>query len=197
MAKLKVLIEGYAREMPTGYVASSTVILIEDSGQKIIVDPGINKKLLLEKLAEEKLSPNDINMVFLTHYHIDHAFLAALFEKAVVLDGDIIYEDDKETNFSGVIPGTKIKVIMTPGHAHEHASLLVNTNQGKVAVAGDVFWWDDGEQNLKDKDLVNYIDPYAQDMKTLKQSRKKLLKLADWVIPGHNKKFRKPNICAG
>ncbi|OGD61745.1 hypothetical protein A2160_04715, partial [Candidatus Beckwithbacteria bacterium RBG_13_42_9] len=185
MAKLKVLIEGYAREMPTGYVASSTVILIEDSGQKIIVDPGINKKLLLEKLAEEKLSPNDINMVFLTHYHIDHAFLAALFEKAVVLDGDIIYEDDKETNFSGVIPGTKIKVIMTPGHAHEHASLLVNTNQGKVAVAGDVFWWDDGEQNLKDKDLVNYIDPYAQDMKTLKQSRKKLLKLADWVIPGH------------
>ena len=34
------------------------------------------------------------------------------------------------------------------------------------------------------------IDPYASDMKKLKESRKKLLELADYIIPGHGKMFK-------
>ena len=58
MAKVKVLIEGYAKETDSGWLASSTTVLIEDSNKRIIVDPGINKDLLLKKLKAEGLSPN-------------------------------------------------------------------------------------------------------------------------------------------
>ena len=54
-SELKVLIKGYAKKTKDGWLASSTTALIEDSGKKIIVDPGINKELLLKKLQEEKL----------------------------------------------------------------------------------------------------------------------------------------------
>ena len=91
MAKVKVLIEGYAKETKNGWLASSTVTLIEDGKKKIITDPGINKKLLLERLKKEGFTPKDIDIVFLTHYHPDHSFLAAIFEKGSYLDIAMLY----------------------------------------------------------------------------------------------------------
>ena len=77
-------------------------------------------------------------MVFMTHYHPDHIYLSSLFARATTLDGDTIYESDKETEYKGKIPGTNIEVILTPGHAYEHASLVLNTDEGVVVVAADV-----------------------------------------------------------
>jgi glyoxylase-like metal-dependent hydrolase (beta-lactamase superfamily II) len=187
MAEVKVLIEGHARETKSGWEASSTVTLIKDSGKNIIVDPGINRKLLLEKLKEEKLPPKDINVVFLTHYHPDHALMAGIFENALVADGDTIYEEDKETSYKGVIPGTNLTAIKTPGHAYEHFSLLALTKEGKIVVAGDVFWWTEGQEQKVD---INQDDPFAKDETALEKSRKELLKTADLIIPGHGKPFR-------
>jgi glyoxylase-like metal-dependent hydrolase (beta-lactamase superfamily II) len=194
MTKVKVLIEGYAKETGSGWLASSTTTLIKDSGKKIVVDPGINRKLLLEKLKEEGLTPYDIDIVFITHYHPDHMFLSPVFEKAVFCDGDTIYEGDKETEYEGKIPGTTIQVIPTPGHAYEHAALLVNTEKGKVVIAADVFWWmESEEQKTGDAEfLINREDPFTKDKKALKESRKKILDIADWIIPGHGKMFRNP-----
>lgn len=194
MTKFKVLTQGYAKETESGWLASSTTILIENSGKKILVDPGINRKLLLSKLEEEGLTVDDIDIVFMTHYHPDHVFLAAMFEKAVVHDGDTTYINDEETEYEGEIPGTNIKVIPTPGHAHEHAALLLDTAKGKVAVAADVFWWaDEEEQKVNDVEtLVNREDPFTKDKEALKASRKKVLEIADWIIPGHGKMFRNP-----
>ncbi|MCJ7804164.1 MBL fold metallo-hydrolase, partial [Patescibacteria group bacterium] len=110
MDKIKVLIEGYAKETSNGWFASSTTVLIEDSNKRIIVDPGINKDLLLKKLKAENLSPNDIDIVFMTHYHPDHVFLASIFEKSTIVDGDTIYEKDKETEYEGKVPGTNLEV---------------------------------------------------------------------------------------
>ena len=106
MTKVKVLIEGYAKQTSSGWLASSTAVLIEDSGKKILVDPGTNKDLLLDRMEEEGLTPKDINFIFLTHYHIDHTFLVALFTDSKLLDGSVIYEKDLETEYSEVIPGT-------------------------------------------------------------------------------------------
>jgi glyoxylase-like metal-dependent hydrolase (beta-lactamase superfamily II) len=183
--KVKVLIEGYARQTKTGWVASSTVVYINDCGKQIIVDPGINKELLLQRLESEKIKTSDIDYVFLTHYHLDHAYLAAIFEKAVILDGFTIYKKDKETDYTKNIPGTNIQLIPSPGHASEHHSLLVTIeNQGKIVVAGDVFWFKDIDKQEID---INKNDPFAQDAKKLTESRKKLLKIADWIIPGHGR----------
>lgn len=192
MAEVKVLIEGYARETKTGWGASSTVTLIRDSGKNIIVDPGINRKLLLKRLKEEKLSPKDIDIVFLTHYHPDHALLAGIFENALVADGDTIYEEDKETSYENVIPGTNLTAIKTPGHAYEHFSLLAETKEGKIIIAGDVFWWTEDQEQKID---INQDDPFTKDRAALVKSRKELLKIADLIIPGHGKICR-PTSCS-
>jgi len=194
MTRVKILIEGYAKETESGWLASSTTTLIEDSAKKILVDPGINKELLLSKLEEEGLSPNNINIIFITHYHPDHVFLASIFEKAVVVDGDTVYEKDKETEYRDKLPGTSLKVIPTPGHAREHHVLLVETKKGKIVVAGDVFWWTTEEKQEVDdvNTLINKEDSFTEDLETLRESRKKVLEIADWIIPGHGKMFRNP-----
>jgi glyoxylase-like metal-dependent hydrolase (beta-lactamase superfamily II) len=190
MNKIKVLIEGYAKETQDGWVASSSTVLIESGDKKIIVDPGTNKKLLLEKLNENDLTVGDIDYIFLTHYHPDHSFLAAIFSNATMFDGDTSYKEDIEGSFSESLPDTDVKVIFTPGHAHEHTSLLVPTEKGKVIVSGDVFWWtDDEEQKTDEESLLSHKDPYVKNEKDLLESRKKLLAIADFIIPGHGKMF--------
>lgn len=194
MSKVKVLIEGYAKKTKEGWLASSSTTLIEDSGRKVIVDPGINRELLLEKLRAEGLTPNDIDIVFMTHYHPDHMFLTSMFEKAVVVDGDTVYKKDDETGYEGKVSGTNLEVVLTPGHAHEHAVLVANTDKGKIVVAADVFWWNDQEKQQTDdvETLINKEDPFTKDWEALKASRRKVLELADWIIPGHGKMFRNP-----
>jgi glyoxylase-like metal-dependent hydrolase (beta-lactamase superfamily II) len=196
MTEVKVLIEGYAKETPTGWIASSTTTLIKENGLNILVDPGCNKKLLLEKLEEEKLTTDDIDIVFLTHFHLDHIMLVGIFERAKVMDGTTIYEGDKETEYEGKIPGTTIIVIPTPGHAGEHTSLIMETDKGIVVVAADLFWWmDNEEQNTSDtKLLLHRSDPFTNDEFSLKENRKKILARAGWIIPGHGKMFKNPKI---
>lgn len=205
MAEVKVLIEGYAKEIKGGWLASSTTTLIKPSfalqtkglrkgkkrGKNILVDPGTNRKLLLKKLEKEGLKPEDIDFVFMTHYHPDHNLLTGIFIKAKVLDDEMIYENDKQTNHEGIIPETDIRIIKTPGHEKFHGSLVVLTDKGVVVVAGDVFWWADNEKQKTDKtSLLSHKDPFIKDEEALLESRKKILAIADWVIPGHGRMFR-------
>lgn len=192
MATVKVLIQGYAYEEGGNEFASSGTTLIAEDGKNVIVDPGTNREKLLAALRREKLGPSDIDFVLLTHSHADHALLTGIFDKATVLDDDSAYSwDSNITGHDGKVPGTNIEIIKTPGHDPFHCSALIETEQyGKVAVAGDVFWWMDGEEQKTDaKTLLNRDDPYVKDMKELTKSREKILKLADSVIPGHGKMF--------
>jgi glyoxylase-like metal-dependent hydrolase (beta-lactamase superfamily II) len=79
MNKVKVLTQGYAKEIDNGWLASSTVTLIQSNAKNIIVDPGCNRKKLLEKLDKNDLKPFDIDFVLLTHSHSDHSLLAGIF----------------------------------------------------------------------------------------------------------------------
>ena len=68
-----------------------------------------------------------------------------------------------------------IKIIETPGHNYTSLTMLVKTDSGTIAICGDVFW----KENYPEK------DPYADDIGKLRQSRKKVLEVADFIIPGH------------
>lgn len=191
MDELKLLIKGYAKKTKQGFRASSAVVLIRTNGLNILVDPGSNQARLLAALKRAKIRPSDIDLILLTHFHLDHILNIRLFPKAIILDVDTIYKDDRGVLYKDFIPGTEIQVIPTPGHAHEHGALIVETEEGRVAVAGDIFWWNDGEEQKTDyKSLVYKKDPYTKNWKQLVGSRKKLLKMADWIIPGHGKMFR-------
>lgn len=196
MNKFKVLIKGYAHpgESDT-YVASPTTTLIESKGKRVLVDPGANSNLLLQSFRKEKLKVNDINIVYLTHYHLDHILNIRLFPDHNIYDGETLWKKDEEFFHSGKIPGTDIKILPTPGHSPEHTSLLVKTkDKGVVCIAADVFWWEDGKQESNSVEkLLKQEDPYANDFKTLLRSRKKLLEVADYIIPGHGKIFINPS----
>jgi len=192
LAKVIVLVEGYARQNADCLVASPTTVLIEDNGKRIIVDPGCNEKLLLVALKKQKIEPTDIDYIFLTHFHIDHLLNIRLFLGKDVIDVDTIYRGDSEYNYSKFLPGTSIEVVPTPGHAFEHASLLVKTGKGIVAVAGDLWWWVDKNQKTDLKTLINLVDPFSKSDAQLVASRELILTKADFVIPGHGKIFKVP-----
>ncbi len=193
MAKLEILIPGYAREEKGGEYASSTTTLIQDKGLNIVVDPGMNRNKLLASLKRAGLSLSDIDFVFLTHMHSDHSLLTGIFESAKVVDDSSIYSwDGRIEDHDGKIPGTEIKIIKTPGHDIFQGTLLVDTKDyGKVAIASDVFFWTDNEvQKIDRASLLAKKDPYVKNEKQLRQSRSKILKVADYVVPGHGKIFK-------
>ena len=58
-------------------------------------------------------------------------------------------------------------------------------------MAGDVFWWWDNEEQKTDKEsLMARKDPYVKNKEQLNESRKKVLEIADYIIPGHGKMFK-------
>lgn len=189
MSEIKILIEGYARQTENGWSANSTVTLIKSNNKNIIVDPGFDREKLLNALEKEKLKISDIDFVFLTHGHIDHSLLAGIFENAKIVDELYVYQKDAIIKHDGIIPDTVLKVIRTPGHMEEHCSLIVETENGVYAVAGDVFWWMKGEKQETDVNKPDG-DPEHMNIQKLIASRKKILEIADWIIPGHGKMFK-------
>jgi len=193
MAKIKILVEGYVNEIDGEEFASSTTTLIQDADLNIVVDPGMDRKLLVSALKKENLSLNQIDYVILTHTHLDHSLLAGIFENAKILDNnDIYFFDGKIGEHEGKVPNTEIQIIKTPGHDQFHCSVFVNTEDlGRIIIAGDVFWWADNESQKTDKQsLLEHKDPYVKDIGALDESRKKILELADYIIPGHGKMFK-------
>lgn len=196
MDKLHILIEGYAFPREDGsFVASPSTCLIETDGKKIIVDPGANKEKLLTALTNLNLQPADIDFVYLTHYHPDHFLNIRLFPDKDIYDGGILWKNDEEFFHKEVIPGTHIEILSTPGHSPEHTSPLVTTEEGVICIAQDVFWWEDGKQKSNtEEELLALEDPFVTDKDALLTSRKLVLDKADWIIPGHGKKFRNPRV---
>lgn len=176
MAEVKVLIEGYTSDSSGEEKTCSTISLVKDKDIIMVVDPGVleDQQMLVDKLKEEELSVNDINVVFITHSHIDHYRNIGMFSKAKTLEYYGLWEgntvDDWKEQFSD-----DIKIIKTPGHNYDGLTLLINTDKGIVAICGDVFWKEDYPKN----------DPYASDKEELEKSREKILKLADYIVPGH------------
>lgn len=187
MNKIKVLISGYAGQIENGWLASSTVTLVQSNGKNIIIDPGCNRNKLIEGLSKNNLKTADIDFVLLTHGHTDHTLLAGIFENAKVLNSEEIYDNDNQVEHNNIIQGTDLKIIQTPGHSPEHCSLVVPADEGIYVVAGDVFWWTDDEKQEIDIEKEDQAHPEEVNIKKLIKSRKRILEIADYIIPGHGK----------
>jgi glyoxylase-like metal-dependent hydrolase (beta-lactamase superfamily II) len=190
MNQIKVLIEGYAKEIESGWIASSSVTLVKAGDKNIIVDPGCNRKRLLEELVKNDLKTLDIDFVLLTHSHADHSLLAGIFENAKVLTVEEIYNNDNQSSHDNKIPGTDLEIIQTQGHCPEHCSLVVPTIDGIYVVAGDVFWWLDNEDQAMELKKEDDAHPAEVNAENLIESRKKILEIADYIIPGHGRMFK-------
>ncbi len=163
----------------------SNVVLIIDGRKNILVDtgsPGESGKIIAG-LKKEKLKPDDINIVILTHPHADHIANNFLFPQALFIDSLGEFRGDKFLLVSAERQITKnVRITKTPGHALEDISIIVNnTENGIIAVIGDLFW------KGGDNKLLQIESP-----KNLIASRKKILLIADYLIPGHGEMFKNP-----
>lgn len=192
MADVKILIEGYAKQLKNGWVASSTVCLVSSGNKKIITDPGCHRGKLLNALKKEGLSTRDIHYVFLSHQHPDHILLAGIFEKAkcITFDANLMYDNDLLQEFNKHQLGRDIEIVETPGHVLEHLSLVVKTPQGKMGIVGDAIWWREGDKQEFKLNQKDYSQAKGMNMKQLIESRRKLLEKSDYIIPGHGKMFK-------
>jgi glyoxylase-like metal-dependent hydrolase (beta-lactamase superfamily II) len=152
--------------------ARSSVTLISAGSQRIIVDTGLEgeDKIILEGLAQRELSPEDIDTVINTHSHPDHTGNNYLFSRAKLhspKEGDTI------------APG--VRIIETPGHSMDSVSVVVES-QNVVIMAGDAL-----------PTFSNYLKGlppalnFDRDLACRSMSR--ILKIADLVVPGHDRPF--------
>lgn len=161
---------------------AGTVVLIESGSAKIVADPGMvsDRRLILEKLAETRVKPEDVTHVFLSHHHPDHTVNTALFPNARVVDFHGIYEGDLwEDHADRYLVAPRVYVLRTPGHTDEDASLVVETEAGNYVLTH--VWWN---ERMEPK-----VDPLAEDAEALRKSREKVLAIARWIIPGHGSMF--------
>ncbi|MBT4540675.1 MBL fold metallo-hydrolase [Candidatus Woesearchaeota archaeon] len=191
MSEIKVLIEGYTSGETNGR-SCSTVVLIKDDfdgvEMNIVVDPGTlsSQQALIDELKKEGVKPKDVDIVVITHSHMDHYANIGMFSNAKSLSFDGWYNYDFWGKCNGKI-SNDLKLIKTPGHSDDSITLLVKTKiDGKpaiVAICGDVFW----KENLPKK------DKFANNEVELMKSRKKVLKIADYIIPGHGGMYKVNN----
>ena len=154
--------------------------LIEGGAKKVLVDTGMSWSerantyhhpdsrqpegmAIHEQLQKIGLSPEDIDIVILTHLHWDHVFYIDLFKNAELIahhkevefafDPIPLYYKSYEHPVLGItrpfeglkfktvageqeiIPG--VTVFETPGHSPGHISVEIETKNGKYICAGD------------------------------------------------------------
>lgn len=185
LAKVKILVEGYVSSGPLheGSYGKTcpTVSLVKDGDIVMVVDPGTikNREILIEKLKEEKLSLEDINYVCITHSHLDHYKNVGMFPNAKVLEYFGVWSGDSVEDWREKFT-ENIQVFKTPGHDRTSITLFIKTDDGVVAICGDVFW---------KKDYPEF-DLYAEDQRALEKSRELVASMSHWIIPGHGAMFK-------
>jgi len=192
MAEVKVLLKGYLmKDSPTGIGSCSTISLIKTKDLEgkdliMVVDPGTaqSQDLIKNALRAEGLTCDDVTHIGITHSHMDHYRNIGMFVNAISVNYDGIWSTDEcvYSNEKKILEiGEGLKTVKTPGHSYDSITFLVSTSEGDVAVCGDVFW-------QKDYPRVE-DDPYANDRIALVGSRKDVLEMADFIIPGHGDRY--------
>lgn len=169
--------------------ATSSVTLVRGDEHDIIVDTGVpgEGEKILEGLSKHSLSQNEIDIVINTHLHGDHMGNNALFNRArfiahanefpARLKNVLVIEGDYELS-------DNIKIIETPGHTQGSISVVVkDLNDSKTyVIAGDAL-------PIKDN-YLQWVPPGINyNPKVALASMKRIVNLADFVIPGHGDIF--------
>jgi len=182
-AQVKILVEGYTNADSIAELGVEencpTISLVLDEGIVMVVDPGVleSQQILIDALEKENLKVSDVNFVCITHSHLDHYRNVGMFPNAKVLEFFGLWDKNKVEDWQEDFT-PDIQILKTPGHDYTGITLFVKTENGIIAICGDVFWKENYPENPKD-------DIYASDSEKLVESRRMVLKMADWIIPGH------------
>ncbi|HYL40217.1 MAG TPA: MBL fold metallo-hydrolase [Candidatus Binatus sp.] len=180
-ARFDLLLRGGLTEADGGVAGSCS--LVRDAGRVMVVDPGMaaDDEAILGPLRARGLQPGDVTDVVLGHHHPDHALRAGLFPNASVHDHWATYRgttwEDADAEGRELTPS--VKLLRTPGHTAEDIATVVGTADG-VVVLTHLWWTAEGPAD----------DPLAEDPDAIHASRRRVLEIADLIVPGHGEPFR-------
>ena len=172
-------------------------------GEVTLLDTlGYNERAeLLAALRAHGIAGSDVDAVFLSHFHFDHAVNYRLFPNATIYlherelhyarsewERDLavpieLLADLEGTGRLELLSGAEgtvlgLEWLLTPGHTAGLCSLLVREAGGVTALASDA---------VKHRgELVAGESQMAWDRAASRKSIARLLELADLVIPGHD-----------
>lgn len=163
----------------------STVTLVEAESKRIVVDTGYlgEDGILTDSLSARGLAPADIDIVVNTHLHLDHCGCNLLFRQSV------FYADKNENPpayFRAAVDGKEIvpgvKILSTPGHTEGSISVVAKADGRTYVIAGDAIPTIENYESMTPP-TINIDEKLAKD------SMKRILKVADIVVPGHGAPF--------
>ena len=180
-ARVDVVLDGSLTS--TGGGVASTCTLVRDGDRSIVVDPGMAASggAILDALARLGIRPEDVTDVVLSHHHPDHTMYAGLFPNAAVHDHWAIYRgtDWEDSECDGRVLTPSVQLARTPGHTAQDLVLLAGTADGLVVTTHS---WFRGDSAAEDED--------PDDLEQLHESRRRILDVADLIVPGHGPAFR-------
>ncbi|MFC0772401.1 MBL fold metallo-hydrolase [Terrimonas alba] len=168
-----------------------TTTVITGKNFHVIVDPSLKDgKAMADELKRRTgLTPNNIDVVFVTHEHGDHHVGMPNFPNAKWLASPLAAAaiNEKESYGKKVEPAGShifdvIDVVAAPGHTPGTSGLRFDYKGLSVFVAGDSVatkdFWDEGRMYFKALDIEESLRTY-----------KKIASVADIVVPGHDNYF--------
>lgn len=169
--------------------ARSTVTLIQTPHHNIIVDTGTpeDRELIVDNLANHGLALSSIDILINTHLHGDHCGNNSIFTNAKLMAHKLEAGFD-QNSVTAVREGYKVDegvhIIETPGHTRGSISVVVRSGQDQhtYVLAGDALPIQDNYLKWVPPG-INFNPQIALD------SMRKIVEIADIVIPGHDGPF--------
>ena len=207
MATLDVLTYGFALNTDQGSFGYSTNSLLRVGSHNILIDtgPSSRRAFLYRALQARDLSPEDIDIIILTHMHWDHCQNTDLFPNARVVVNpteidyarnpnpwdmavagamaDMMRKMKVEIVSEGDTVVEGVSVIETPGHTKGHMSVLAEVEGEQILIAGDA---------MPESGTVARGLPYNVfwDVDDARESVEKMVASSQVFYPGHDRPFR-------
>lgn len=202
-----VVLPGIPVTSTRGALGWCSVVLVQTTGGNILFDTGSygDRQMLLERLGAINLTAADIDTVFLSHFHFDHAVNAELFTHAKLMISEAEYEyisteaylragdpfvpvchavalrDRLTTVADGQYVTEGVRAIWLPGHTPGNMGLVLE--ELNTLLAGDAVktaW-----------EFVREIAPPAfHSSEAALENYSKVKSIAKVVVPGHDRPFR-------
>ena len=204
----EIVVKGNSIRLPEGFVGLANLTLVHTGEGPMLFDVGHapNRDGLLAGLAQRGLKTADVPRVFLSHLHVDHVMNIGLFPfstKVYVsrVEWDYVGNPNEKDPFIpwlireqlekydlNLIDGEGefepgLTYIGLPGHTPGCTALVLDTaDKGRVVLAGDALKFP--------KEMIRQVSDHAFDsLENSAKSIKKILSIADRIVPGHFSEF--------